>query len=286
MNATQPTAAHLNAASPAAVLDAPFGIIKQTQILALLRLGYSRRMAARQVGCNHATIGRAAARDPSFAAQLCHVEGQADFQALKLVRTAAGQEKYWRAAAWILERRNPEEFGHRPAHSFSTDQVMTLLAQMFDYTLPLLAAGEAGGVSSGVVNVQRSAQGVESQAAAADNQWRNMAYSRVRRRLPGRERADYAAHDEGKPFAGRSPYEHPQWRDPVANDASALPLVARSRSAHDPDGTQQLMHYLDTLSEGDSEKAKRMLWSIGRESQTRESSARGGSGSGDGAGTG
>ena len=44
-------------------------------------------------------------------------------KSLRLIDRATDQEKYWRAAAWILERRNPEEYGHRAADTFTAEQV-------------------------------------------------------------------------------------------------------------------------------------------------------------------
>jgi len=110
---------------------------KKRQILNLLRLGCSRRMAARQVQCAHTTIARAAARDPQFAYDLADAESAVDMEALRLVRTASQQEKYWRAAAWLLERRNPEDFARR-AHALPADRVAAMLIEVFKQTAPLL----------------------------------------------------------------------------------------------------------------------------------------------------
>jgi hypothetical protein len=113
--------------------------LAKTKVLGLLELGHSRRAAARLLGCAANTITRAAARDPEFFAKLADAESQADSEALKLIRQTARQvktgtgtatnsgsdprdattccgasprfrqERYWRAAAWVLERRNPED---------------------------------------------------------------------------------------------------------------------------------------------------------------------------------
>ena len=101
--------------------------IKRAKILALLEMGCSRRMAAKQVACAPSTITRTAQREPEFAKQLADAEGQADVRALRLLTHTAQQERYWRVAAWLLERRNPEEYGRRPPHTFTPEQVMKLL---------------------------------------------------------------------------------------------------------------------------------------------------------------
>jgi transposase len=66
--------------------------LRQKVVVELLSLGFSRRTAARHVGVSHTSIAR--------------------------------------AAAWLLERRLPDEFGHRTPHSFSGDRVMTLRADV------------------------------------------------------------------------------------------------------------------------------------------------------------
>ena len=103
--------------------------IKRAQIPALLKLGCSRRMAAKQVGCAASTITRTADRDERFHDQLA--EAQADVRALRLIRHAADQEKYWRVAAWLLERRNPDEYGRRAPFTFTGRQVTALLERAF-----------------------------------------------------------------------------------------------------------------------------------------------------------
>ena len=80
---------------------------KRWKIIALLANGSSRRMAARYVGCAASTITRTAARDPSFAEQVAQAEARTEMDALRAIRIAAQNKRHWRAAAWLLERRNP-----------------------------------------------------------------------------------------------------------------------------------------------------------------------------------
>ena len=113
---------------------------KQMAVLFYIRLGASRRMAAQQVGCCHRTIARAAARDPDFAHDLARAEADADEKCLQLISRATDQEKYWRAAAWVLERRNPEEFAARRPHTFTGDRVLELFTRFLHAVLPKLPA--------------------------------------------------------------------------------------------------------------------------------------------------
>ena len=117
---------------PRAVLD----VKKRTRICGLLALGYSRRMAAEYVGCDPSTITRTAQRDEAFREQLANAQSDADIDALKLLRRTADQEKYWRAAAWILERRNPDEYGRRAPNTFTGEQVMKILQRSLHAVMP------------------------------------------------------------------------------------------------------------------------------------------------------
>ena len=65
---------------------------------------------------------------PSFRRELAESQAGADLKALRLIDRATDQEKYWRAAAWMLERRNPEEYGRRPPDTFTAEQVADILA--------------------------------------------------------------------------------------------------------------------------------------------------------------
>ena len=113
---------------------------KRTKICGLLSLGYSRSMAAEYVGCDPSTITRTAKRDERFREQLAAAQSEADIDALKLIRHTADQERYWRAAAWILERRNPDEYGRRAPNTFSGEQVMQILDRVLQAVMPAVAA--------------------------------------------------------------------------------------------------------------------------------------------------
>jgi hypothetical protein len=115
----------------------------KAQVLALTKPGCSRRLAAEKAGCCHMTIGRAARRDPAFAAELEEAENHVDVAALTRIQEASAENKNWRAAAWMLERRHPEEFGRRAPHSLSGDQVMAVLAEIFSFTMPLVPQKES-----------------------------------------------------------------------------------------------------------------------------------------------
>jgi hypothetical protein len=104
---------------------------KKAMVIVLVGQGASRREAAELVKCHHTTIGRTAARDAAFGAKLAQVESAAHLEAGDMIRRAGSDPKYWRAAAWMLERRNPEDYAKRDPTTFTGDQVMSLLASFF-----------------------------------------------------------------------------------------------------------------------------------------------------------
>ena len=81
-------------------------------VLESLRIGCSRRVAAASAGISDDTLRRWAARSPSLRLEIEKAEAQATMAAVESVRRASlGGD--WRASAWWLERRNPEEWGLR-----------------------------------------------------------------------------------------------------------------------------------------------------------------------------
>jgi hypothetical protein len=102
---------------------------KKREILAIVFVGCSRRTAARYVGCAVSTIANTAVRDPEFAGQLRKAEQQAEIGYVKSIQKAAQKEQYWRAAAWALERRNPEDFAPKNPQVITVQQVTRLMVQ-------------------------------------------------------------------------------------------------------------------------------------------------------------
>ena len=111
---------------PREVLDPP----RRLTVLALLRLGGSRRMAARQAGCAHTTIARTAAREAGFAAQLAEAENEAARDALRPPRGAEAEAKLGRTAAWIA-RQGACKQGSRPKLRATYDESdLSILEQL------------------------------------------------------------------------------------------------------------------------------------------------------------
>jgi len=106
--------------------------MKQREILALLSVGCSRRVAARYVGCAPATIQNTARRDATFAEKLRQAPYNNEIGYLKNIQKAARKEQYWRAAAWALERTMPEKYARRGPDVITVEQIAHLLAQVGD----------------------------------------------------------------------------------------------------------------------------------------------------------
>ncbi len=108
---------------------------KRRRIIALLANGSSRRIAARYVGCAPSTITRTALRDFQFATELAHAERSAEIEALHNLRKAARNERYWRAAAWLLERTNPDDFAQRQPNVATEAQIRQAVVALADVLL-------------------------------------------------------------------------------------------------------------------------------------------------------
>lgn len=82
------------------------------RILEGIRLGMTYRHAAMYAGIDEATLLRWRRRFADFAGQLQEAEGHAVAANMARIRKAA-MDGDWRASAWILERRFPEDYGTR-----------------------------------------------------------------------------------------------------------------------------------------------------------------------------
>ena len=95
---------------------------RQNEICAILSVGGTRRMAAQYIGCHERTIYKLARNDPNFAERLAKTELSPEVKFLKNIVDAASDKRYWRAAAWALERMYPNRY-HGKADLVSVDLV-------------------------------------------------------------------------------------------------------------------------------------------------------------------
>jgi hypothetical protein len=99
---------------------------------ALIAESHSQEEAAEAIGVSIRTIQRERKRDEDFDHEV-RLALQKTPDPLKLMEQAA--RSHWRAAAWLLERRNPEEYARRPVNTTSPKKVATALRFMVESAL-------------------------------------------------------------------------------------------------------------------------------------------------------
>jgi len=102
--------------------------MKKREILAIVAVGCSRRTAAGYVGCSPSTITNEIQRDKLFAAEIERRERSAEIGYARNIQDAAKDARNWRAAAWFLERRYPDDFGSRTHGAVTAAQLNGLMA--------------------------------------------------------------------------------------------------------------------------------------------------------------
>ena len=100
---------------------------KCREICALITVGCSIQAAARYVGCSRNTIRREAARNEEFADLLRYAEIEARIRPVRTMQEASGT--HWRAAAWLLERTQPEEYARAAANLVKIETVQDFVAR-------------------------------------------------------------------------------------------------------------------------------------------------------------
>ena len=115
---------------------------KRSEICAVVAMGCSRQVAARYVGCSRSTIYRTALRDPEFRRQLLHAEARYEVFHLGNIGEAARCKQYWRAAAWILERKYPQRYAPRPANVPTAAEISELLGRFAEIVVEEVPANE------------------------------------------------------------------------------------------------------------------------------------------------
>jgi hypothetical protein len=106
--------------------------VKKREICAILAVGCSRVIAAQYVGCHPTTIRNTALRDEEFALQLGQAEVKHEILHLSHINSAAKEGRYWRAAAWALERKYPDRYARRDPNIITVEQISEVLAQFAD----------------------------------------------------------------------------------------------------------------------------------------------------------
>ncbi|MGD9126619.1 MAG: hypothetical protein PVH19_04500 [Planctomycetia bacterium] len=106
--------------------------IQRQKVCAILALGCSRRVAARYVGCRFSLIRATMSRDESFRQEIERAEQISEIEYIQNIKEAAKKSQYWRAAAWALERCNPDDYAFHDPTTFTMDQIRQLLDQFIE----------------------------------------------------------------------------------------------------------------------------------------------------------
>lgn len=85
---------------------------RRSRMLAALEAGASLKMAAAAAGVSEATLGRWRKARPELEEEMQQAEAAGAVRALGVIQQAAASGT-WQAAAWLLERRYPGEYGRR-----------------------------------------------------------------------------------------------------------------------------------------------------------------------------
>jgi len=104
--------------------------IKRREVCALISVGCGMMDAGRYVGCSASTIRREALRNEKFHESLRQAELAAQLGPLNAIRKAAATN--WRAAAWLLERTNPEQFAKQDAKMLKLEEVNEVVNQLVE----------------------------------------------------------------------------------------------------------------------------------------------------------
>lgn len=97
---------------------------KRREICALVSAGAGIQRAAQYVGCSHSTVCREARRDGAFREQLRRAKATNCLSPLQAMRQSL--QTNWRAAAWLLERTDPEQYGRKYRHAFGRRELNAL----------------------------------------------------------------------------------------------------------------------------------------------------------------
>jgi len=98
-------------------------------------MGVPRHVAAKKMHTSVSTIERTAARNPEFRQELEQAEVELEVTQLRNLYVAARDPKYWRAAAWSLERRYPARYAPKRSRALTPEQLGMMLQRFTELIL-------------------------------------------------------------------------------------------------------------------------------------------------------
>jgi hypothetical protein len=106
---------------------------KRDELIHHIGRGATVAEAAGSIGVSLRTVQREAKEDKEFAKELELARGSVPTDPYELMLRAA--RTHWRAAAWLLERTDPDRFGKRPPNSCRPEEMMELASSLIEAAL-------------------------------------------------------------------------------------------------------------------------------------------------------
>src|SRR5262245_59099301 len=110
---------------------------RRAKFCELLAESHTLEEASEAIGVSIRTVQRQRKRDEDFDHEVL-LALQKTPDPLKLMEQAA--RKHWRAAAWLLERQNPEQYARKPVNTTSAKKVATALRFVQEMALEAVPA--------------------------------------------------------------------------------------------------------------------------------------------------
>jgi hypothetical protein len=117
---------------------------KRREVCTLLTAGLELQEAARYVGCTDRTLRNEIRRSAAFRSEVQAALLSARLAPEKLLRQAAGRN--WRAAAWLLERTNPNVYSRRPPGSCTLDDLDAACRWVIDVAMHAIEPQQRDGL--------------------------------------------------------------------------------------------------------------------------------------------
>lgn len=140
---------------------------KRREICALVSAGCGLSTAARYVGCSVRTIDREAERNPDFNEKIRRALLAAEVTPLQALRKAAST--HWRAAAWMLERIDPDRYAKPNPALLHPDTLISIVQDLVDAIVDEVSDPE---------DQQRITESLQRASARVDNKIAKMVESK------------------------------------------------------------------------------------------------------------
>jgi hypothetical protein len=133
-----------------------------------LRAGVGRRKICAAVKVDFKTFSALYERSPKFRREVDQAEAKFYGGLISVIVKAAKQEKEWRAAAWILERRFYQEFGKRDPEAVNAEQLASVITRVVGVLVPEIPEDRQANAVSRIEEILMGLQKLK-QTASSEN---------------------------------------------------------------------------------------------------------------------